>query len=493
MKPPEMLKVPILTKQKMKTILIIQLKINNKPSIMKKVLLLAIFAVTMQLVHAQDLKKVQTVYILNKFDDAKTEIDKVMADPKLNTKPEALFWKARVYATLYKDTLLRAKYPNATKDAEDAIKNYMAADPTFAQVKEKGADAFFDLQSGLFLDGIRAFNKKNWELASSDFKSSIELSDVMFKNKWTDTKMTFDSTSVLYLAYAYQNGGKPAEAIKYYTRLADNKATGINGESIEDSYKFIVNYYSTQKDEANFKKYVGVARELFPKFPADEFEIDYLDNNYTLQQKADLFDKDDAAGTMSEQKYLTFGDIFVHAKDKEKLDSATGIKYTQKAGEAFKKAFAKNPQNAIAAFNVGIIYYNIYSAYDDKHAYNIRSMQAINSANAEKPAEKDPKKKAAADAALKAKLDPFKAANVELEKPMMDNLDVSLEWLEKSYTILKDKPQKTNTEKNITAKSVDFLANLYAYKRDRLKGKDQKAFEQYDAKYKMYDDLHGKP
>jgi hypothetical protein len=350
-----------------------------------------------------------------------------------------------------------------------------------------------EVQSGLFLDGIRAFNKKNWELASSDFKSSIELSDVMFKNKWTDTKMTFDSTSVLYLAYAYQNGGKPAEAIKYYTRLADNKATGINGESIEDSYKFIVNYYSTQKDEANFKKYVGVARELFPKFPADEFEIDYLDNNYTLQQKADLFDKDDAAGTMSEQKYLTFGDIFVHAKDKEKLDSATGIKYTQKAGEAFKKAFAKNPQNAIAAFNVGIIYYNIYSAYDDKHAYNIRSMQAINSANAEKPAEKDPKKKAAADAALKAKLDPFKAANVELEKPMMDNLDVSLEWLEKSYTILKDKPQKTNTEKNIASKSVDFLANLYAYKRDRLKGKDQKAFELYDAKYKMYDDLHGKP
>jgi hypothetical protein len=67
---------------KLKTILIQQLKINNKPSIMKKLLLLAMFAVSIQLVQAQDLKKVQTSYILNKMDDAKTEVDKVMADPK---------------------------------------------------------------------------------------------------------------------------------------------------------------------------------------------------------------------------------------------------------------------------------------------------------------------------------------------------------------------------------------------------------------------------
>lgn len=459
---------------------------------MKRVLLLAIFGVTMQLVNAQDLKKVQTVFILNKFDDAKTEIDKVMADPKLNTKPEALYWKARIYSTLYKDTLLRAKYPTVTKDAEEALKNYMAGDPTFVQVKEKGAEPFFDLQNGLFQDGIKAFNKKNWDLAASDFKSSVEFSDVMFKNKWANAAMAFDSTSLLYSAYAYQNGGKQAEAIKYYTRLADAKVTTINGESIEDSYKFIVNYYSNQKDEANFKKYVGVAKELFPKFPAEEFEIDYFDNNYTFQQKSDMYDKEDAAGTLSEAKYLTFGDIFVHAKDKEKLDSLNGMKYTVKAAEAFKKAFAKNPQNAIAAFNVGITYYNIYSAYEDKQSYNIRAMQAINSANSEKPAEKDPKKKAAADAALKAKLDPYKAANAELEKPIMENLDVAVEWLEKSYTILKDKAQKTNVEKNIAGKSVDFLANLYAYKRDRNRGKDQKAFDLYDSKYKMYDDLHGK-
>jgi hypothetical protein len=126
-----------------------------------------------------------------------------------------------------------------------------------------------------------------------------------------------------------------------------------------------------------FKKYVTIGRELYPKFPWDEFEIDYMDTNLTLAQKAELYDKEDAAG-MSEIKYLQFGDIFVNAKNKDKsLDSLQIIKYTLKGAEAFKKAFAKNNQNAIAAFNVGVIYYNIFGEYDDNYAYNIRLMQSL--------------------------------------------------------------------------------------------------------------------
>lgn len=474
---------------------------------MKKVLLFAMFAVTMQLLHAQDMKKVQTVFVLKKYDDAKTEIDKVMADPKLNTKPDALYWKARVYSTLYKDTVLRAKYPTVGKEAEAAMQAYIAADPAFAQVKEKGAEPFFDMQSVVFNEGIKSFNKKDWENAAANFKASVDYSDIMFKNKWANTTMAFDTTSILYQAYAYQNWSrkdeknidqaKQDEAMKLYTRLADAKVVSVNGDSMEDIYKFIVDYYSRKKDEANFRKYLGEAKTLFAKFPTEEFEVDYLDNNLTTAQKVAQFDKDNATGTLSDQMYLVYGDMFVHAKDKEKekgntLDSATIVTYNLKGAEAFKKAYALNNQNAIAAFNVGIIYYNIYNEYGDRYAANIRAMQAVNSANADKPVEKDPKKKAAAEAALKAKLEPFKAANAELEKPMIENMDIAVEWLEKSYTTLKDKQNRTNVEKNVINKTVDFLANLYAYKRDKLKGKDPKAFDAYDAKYKMYDDLHGK-
>ncbi|MES2329732.1 MAG: hypothetical protein V4539_09025 [Bacteroidota bacterium] len=457
---------------------------------MKKLLLLAMFAVSIQLVHAQDLKKVQTAYILNKLDDAKTEVDKVMADPKQNTKTEALYWKAKVYSALYKEPNMRAKYPAAAKDADDAMKKYIAADPAFAEVKAKGAEPFFDMYSTAFANGVKVFNDKKWEDAVAAFSSAVEYSDYIFKNKWSNAAIPFDTTSILYLAYSYQNSSKPKEAAMYYARLADAK---VGGENYIDIYKFLANHFTISKNEEMFKKYVAIGKELYPKFPWEEFEIDYMDQNLTLTQKAELYDKEDAAGTLSEMKYLQFGDIFVNAKIKDKsLDSLAQQKYTLKGGEAFKKAFAKNGQNAIAAFNVGVIYYNIFGEYDDNYAYNIRLMQALNTAFADRPVEKDPVKKAAATKAQNAKLEPYKAANALLEKPMMENLNTSLEWLEKSYVILKEKPTKNSTEKGILNKSVDFLANLYAYKRDKLKGSDPKAFDAFDAKYKEYDALHGK-
>ncbi len=454
---------------------------------MKKLLLLAMFTVTAQMIFAQDLKKVQTNYLINKIEDAKTEVDKVMADPKQSTKPDALFWKAKVYAAVYKDDKLRDKYPNSLKDADEAFQKYTAADPGLLQVKDKGAEGYFDIYSTVFKAGVNNFNTKKWEDAATYFKYAVQYSDIIFKNKFSNANIAFDTTSILYLAYAYQNAAKPAEAAKYYSRLADSK---IGGDSYLDIYKFLANHYTIVKDEANFKKYITIGRELYPNYAWDEFEIDFMDQNLSLAEKTSLYDKEDAAGTMSEIKYLQFGDIFVNAKNKDKnLDSVKQRMYTLKAAEAYKKAFAKNSQNGIASFNVGVIYYNLYGDYDDQYAANIRTMQGI---NADRPVEKDPKKKAAADAAVKAKLEPIRIAQANLEKPLMDNLDQSIEWLEKSYNILKAKATRTGTEKNVINKSVDFLANLYAYKRDRNRGKDAKAFDAFDAKYKEYDALHAK-
>ncbi len=454
---------------------------------MKKFLLLAMFTVTAHMVFAQDLKKVQTSYLINKMEDAKTEVDKVMNDPKQNTKVEALFWKAKVYSAIYKDDKLRDKYPNALKDADEAFQKYTAADPTLAQVKEKGAEGYFDIYQTVFKAGVNNFNAKKWEDAAMYFKYAVQYSDIIFKNKFSNSSITFDTTSILYLAYSYQNASKPADAAKYYSRLADAK---IGGENYLDIYKFLANHYTIIKDEADFKKYVTIGRELYPAYAWDEYEIDFMDQNLTLAEKTALYDKDDAAGTLSEIKYLQFGDIFVNAKNKDKsLDSMKLVMYSLKAVDAYKKAFSKNSQNGIASYNIGVIYYNIFGEYDDLYAANIRNMQAI---NADRPVEKDPKKKAAVDAAIKAKLDPIRDAQAKIEKPLMDNLDQSIDWLEKSYTILKAKATRTGVEKSVINKSVDFLANLYSYKRDRNRGKDTKAYDAFDAKYKEYDALHAK-
>lgn len=458
---------------------------------MKKLQLLSMIVLIALGTNAQDFKKVQTALLLNKLDDAKTEIDKTAADPKAQAKAETWYYKSRVYAALIKDPVASKKYPTLVADADAAVQKLLVLDPAFAQIKEKGPDAIFDLYSYGFNNGIRSFNGKNWDSACVYFGIAVTYSDILFKNKLTkDQTMAFDTTSILYAGYSGQNASKPEFAVKYYTRLADAK---VATEGYLDVYKFLVITYMNDKNEADFRKYLAVARNVYPKENWDDYEIEYIDRNFTLADKVAYYDKAEAAGTLTEMQYLQFGEIFVNvkhdSKDKGKYDSIQLDGYEKKGLEAYKKGFGKNNQNAIASYNVGVIYYNNFGLLDDKVAANIKQVQTINGT---KPSEKDPKKKAALDAKFKALTEPYFKANAELVKPINENLDQAIDWLEKTYTIEKAKTTKTSTDKSVGNKTVDFLANMYQYKRDQARGKDTKAYDAFDAKYKLYDGEHDK-
>ena len=458
---------------------------------MKKLQLLSMIVLIALGTNAQDFKKVQTAMLLNKLDDAKTEIDKLAAEPKAQAKAETYYYKSRVYAALIKDPVASKKYPNLVTDADAAVQKLLAMDPGFAQIKEKGPDAIFDLYSYGFNNGIRSFNGKSWDSACVYFGIAVTYSDILFKNKLTkDTTMAFDTTSILYAGYSGQNATKPEFAVKYYKRLADAK---VATDGYLDVYKFLVITYMNDKNEVDFRKYLAVARKVYPKENWDDYEIEYIDRNFNLDDKVAYYDKAEAAGTLTEMQYLQFGEIFVNVKhdtkDKGKYDSVQLDGYEKKGVEAYKKGFAKNTQNAIASYNVGVIYYNNFGLLDDKVAANIKQIQTINGT---RPSEKDPKKKAAIDAKFKALTDPYFKATADLMKPINDNLDQAIDWLEKTYVIEKSKTTKTSTDKSIGNKTVDFLANMYQYKRDQVRGKDPKAYDAFDAKYKLYDGEHDK-
>ncbi|MFX8327790.1 hypothetical protein ABTL71_19200, partial [Acinetobacter baumannii] len=87
-----------------------------------------------------------------------------------------------------------------------------------------------------------------------------------------------------------------------------------------------------------------------------------------------LYDKGDAAGTLTANKYLIFGDNFynIPKEEKEKLDSAKLLKFHAKARDAFKKAYQKDNQQFIASFNVGVLYYTDFENADDASRANIK-------------------------------------------------------------------------------------------------------------------------
>lgn len=456
--------------------------------------------------NAQDYKTVTKYAILSQFENAKKELDKVMADPKAANKAESWFWKAKIYAGFYKEETLHNKYPNSQVIADEAYQKYVSLEPSLKLLKDNnGQDLLVNLYAPSFNSGIASFNAKNWDSAFYYFAFAAKYSDVIYGNKFsTNTTQIFDTTAILYAGYAAQNADKPNEAIKFYERLIDNN---IYGPTYLEMYRFtLINAINT-KNEASFQKYLAVSKSKYPKEDWEDFELTYFTKNYTLAEKETLYDKEDAAGTISAKKYAQYGSMFANLtnEEKEKIDTPKQEAYLLKAADAFKKAFAKNNTDGISAFNAGVIYYNIFGIQDDKASQFRRALQELNT---NRVVEKDPKKKtasdpkkktasdlkkkAASDAKFNEQADALKTKRIEAEKPMIAAADMSIEYLEKAFNILKEKSDRNKDEKNCLNKSVDYLSNIYIFKRDKAKSKDVKAYDEFDAKFKLYDGLHGK-
>jgi hypothetical protein len=290
----------------------------------------------------------------------------------------------------------------------------------------------------------------------------------------------------MYAGFANQNAGNTDQTVIYYKRLID---ANIKTADVMDVYKFVLLQYIGKKDKANFDALLAITEAAYPKENWFDFKSEYIEKNYSMDEKIKLYDEQVAAGTINETECLMFGDAFMTGKSEE-ASAAANETYVLKAADAYKRAFSLNNKNYAAAFNAGISYYNQFTMLDEKTGENIRSLQTL---NANKPAApKDPKKKLAFDAAFKAQQDSIKKLNIALEPKIKEKVDASIEWIEKAFNSLKDKEKVERIEKNILSRSVDFLATLYSYKRDKSRGKDQKASDEFDAKFNYYDKLHDK-
>jgi hypothetical protein len=460
---------------------------------MKKFLMLAMLVMAIQFTNAQDKQfdKINTVFILNKFEDAKTEIDKIMADPKGQAKAEGWLWKSRIYAEFYATEEGRAKYSEAGTISFDAFKKYESMDAEYklladSKVSWRPLDLIYVTS---FNQGRKYFEKKKWDSSFTTFLVTEYLGEIICKKDLRKTGAKIDTISVLYTAYAAQNAKKESEAAKYYEKFADLK---IAGDEYKDGYAYILVYAANTKNSEKFYKYLAIAKEVYPKGDWEDYEADFLNKNYTIAQKIELYDKEDAAGTLTARKYLLFGQMFSDATRDDKhtgLDSATHAKYDNKAKDAYIKAYNKDNTLGLAAFNAGVIFYNDFGVYEERYNNNRRALQELNS---NKVVEKDPKKRPAAEAKFKEQADVLKKAMIDSEKPLLESVDNSIIWLEKAFTVLKAGDTKEKTIRNCLNSSVKWLANCFIYKREKVKGKDLKAYDAYDAKYKEYDALYNK-
>jgi len=455
---------------------------------MKKIIGLLCLLTFTQMSFAQDFKKVQGILLLKKFDAAKIEYDKaVTKNASLATTTDGVYIKAVIYDGLAKDSTTSKKYPNAFDIMRSAIEQYMKMDTSFKVAVEYGQDPFFTIYFKAFKDGVAGFSSKDWKQSAENFDEAVRLSDIIFSKGWANAKQKFDTTSLMYAGYAHQNAGNKAICAAYYKRLIDAK---INSSELIDAYRYLLVYYIDTKDKSGFDNYYKITQAAYPAENWFEYKTDYIDKHYTMEEKIASYNEMIADGSITEFACQMFGDMFMAGKSIEGISLELSNSYLLNAQDAYKKAFSMNAKNYAAAFNAGISYYNQFSVLDDKVAENIRSLQSLNT-NRPAPS-KDPKKKLLEDTKFKASIDSVKKLNVALEQPILAKVDAAIEWIEKAYNDLKDQEKFTKPEKNVISRSVDFLATLYIYKRDKSRGKDQKAYDDYDAKYNFYDKLHDK-
>lgn len=429
---------------------------------MKKV----VFTVAVSMVgfatYAQDYGKIQLYAAQKKWTDALKELNKLNADPKAAGKAETAVWNAVVFTELAADPATAASHPDGNAKAYTAIKDAQKKDTSLKDVKEIGLRAVSLIYGANFTEGRKFFQESKWEEALAKFRIAEDLGDLISKNNWGSTKQRIDTFTVLYAGYSAQNAKKVEDAVYYYEKFAEEK---IAGKDYVDLYRYLLDHYAKTNNTEKFNSRLALANELYPEQKAlwDDLAFEQKTANASLTELVAIYKAEDAAGKLSAEGYESYGAIFANA-DKEKLaklDSVTQVDLKRTAADAFKKAFEKN-NNGVYAFNAGVLNYQIFLQLDERF-YNLRGMT---------PA--------------------IKAQREATEKLMQEQAAICIELMEKSYNLLKAKTDRTKVEKGCLSKAIDNLTNIYAWKRDRARGKDVKAYDAAEAKYKFYDAEHGK-
>jgi tetratricopeptide (TPR) repeat protein len=251
---------------------------------MKKIFLIVLLATTGTGLFAQKLEKAKDLLKSNKLADAKTEIDKVLADPKNEKNAEAIYTKAKILSAIANDNNLSAQTPDARLQSFELVKKYVSMDEKLLFLTLDNYKPVNDAYQGFFKAGAALYGENKHAESHANFKNCLAVSDYMIEKGWTNIKL--DTTVILYSGITAEKSEKKDDAAVYYARLAKAKVTG---DGMSEIYKWLAAYYSDKKDTENAGKYLALGKELYPKDSFwDAMEIEMLSKQ---EDKKALFAK----------------------------------------------------------------------------------------------------------------------------------------------------------------------------------------------------------
>ncbi|GAB2813765.1 hypothetical protein GCM10027043_11980 [Ferruginibacter profundus] len=200
---------------------------------------------------------------------AKDAIDKFLSDSKNAAKPDAWFYKGRIYNAVSKDSSITTTDAMKLKaEAFEAFKKYQQMDAKEVIFILENHGSYFDLYNGYFDIGAREFNAKNYAVSFEGFKNALAVEDYVKSKAYDYNGFKFpalDTSLVLNAAIAANQAKDEASAVLYYRKLTD---ANLAAEQYLSVYQFLCEYYSKKNDEANLAAILEKGRTLYP---ADEY------------------------------------------------------------------------------------------------------------------------------------------------------------------------------------------------------------------------------
>ncbi len=457
---------------------------------MKKITLSFIAIACSAIVFAQNYDEVKNMLLIRNYVKAKELLDKNWSNAKFVSKPDAYILKAAVYAGLSLDSANAAQAPKLREEAQAALDKYREMDPKMTMLLDKDSytsGAPIGLYSGYFNEGISNYNKKKWPESYEAFKKAVQMSDLLTEYKIAD--IALDTNGILLAGASAQNmKNNDEEAVKYFKRLADIK---VGGDENEFFYQFLTNYYLQKGDMANFNKYLGLGKEVFPKSKYFEYDdIDFILNMEDEAKKMKMIDDRLAADPNNYKIQAAYGEMLFGRLNPKDTSTALPANYDEietKMVAAFTKASELKPENGLFMTNLANHYINKSIKTNKQLTEHQEVMrEKAKAAKAALPPAK-PGTKQVAPAPEKADL----AKKEALLKEYETNVDQAASYYEKAIAIYSKLTSPTAIEKQQYRNAVSYLIDINREKKENSRGKVAD-YDKYEKAEKKWTELYSK-
>ena len=344
----------------------------------------------------QSLDDINNMMGKQQFREAKTGIDKFLADPKNSAKSDAWYYKGRVYNSLsYDKATPRDEAYTLKLQALEAFKKTQQLDTKDIRLQVEGYKSYLDIYYGLFDLGANFYNEKSFDKAYDAFRNALDLKDFILAKKYDfpgSTLYPLDTALVLNTAIAAMQSKNDSGAVMYYRKLVDGN---VSGESYKDVYEYLADYYMKKGDAANFKTIIEKGKKYYPE---SEFWVSLeLESMRKNVDQAQLFAKYDEMIVQNPTNFVVpynyaielFNSIY--GKDAKPADEKVA---KEKLTATLKKAISNDKGKDATVLMT-------------KHLYNVSSDMSIAASLVKGTKPEDVKKRADLVAQTKVQMDEF--------------------------------------------------------------------------------------